>query len=134
MYQTEQRIGRIFGVFAGFAIFIGCLGLFALAAFTAEQRTKEIGIRKVLGATAPNIVRLLTKEFVILIGVANVIAWPVAFWVMRGWLKDFSYRISMSIWLFLFAGLMTLTVAMLTISYQAVKAALADPANSLRYE
>jgi putative ABC transport system permease protein len=134
MYQAEQRIGRIFGVFAGFAIFIGCLGLFALAAFTAEQRTKEIGIRKVLGATAPNIVRLLTKEFVILISVANVIAWPVAFLVMRGWLKDFSYRIPLSVWMFVGAGTLTLFVAMLTVSFQAIKAALADPATSLRYE
>ena len=134
MYQAEQRIGRIFGVFAGFAIFIGCLGLFALAAFTAEQRTKEIGIRKVLGATAPNIIRLLTKEFVILISVANVIAWPVAFWVMKGWLKDFSYRISLSVWMFVGAGLLTLLIALLTVSFQAVKAALTDPATSLHYE
>ncbi len=134
MYQTEQRIGKIFGLFAGFAIFIGCLGLFGLAAFTAEQRTKEIGIRKVLGATAANIIRLLTKEFVILIAVANVIAWPVAFWVMKGWLKDFSYRISLSVWVFVGAGLLTLFIALLTVSFQAIKAALADPANSLRYE
>jgi putative ABC transport system permease protein len=134
MYQAEQKIGRIFGVFAGLAIFIGCLGLFALAAFTAEQRTKEIGIRKVLGATAPNIVRLLTREFVILITVSNVIAWPVAFLVMRGWLKDFSYRIPLNVWIFIGAGLMTLAIALLTVSFQAVKAAFADPANSLRYE
>jgi len=134
MYQTEQRIGRIFGVFAGFAIFIGCLGLFALAAFTAEQRTKEIGIRKVLGATAPNIIRLLTKEFVILISVANVIAWPVAYLVMKDWLKDFSYRMPLSVWVFVGAGLLTLFIALMTVSIQAIKAALADPANSLRYE
>jgi putative ABC transport system permease protein len=88
----------------------------------------------VLGATAANIIRLLTKEFVILIVVANVIAWPVAFWVMKGWLKDFSYRISLSVWVFVGAGLLTLFIAMLTVSFQAVKAALADPANSLRYE
>jgi ABC-type antimicrobial peptide transport system permease subunit len=134
MYQTEQRIGRIFGVFAGFAIFIGCLGLFGLAAFTAEQRTKEIGIRKVLGATSPNIVRLMTREFVILIAVANVIAWPVAFWVMKGWLDDFSYRISMSVWVFVGAGSFALLIALLTVSYQAVKAAIANPADSIRYE
>jgi len=134
MYRTEQRIGRIFGVFAGFAIFIGCLGLFGLAAFTAEQRTKEIGIRKVLGATSPNIIRLLTREFVILIAVANVIAWPVAFWVMKGWLKDFSYRVTLNVWVFVGAGLLTLSIALLTVSFQAVKAALADPATSLRYE
>ena len=134
MYESEQRIGRIFGVFAGFAIFIGCLGLFGLAAFTAEQRTKEIGIRKVLGATSPNIIRLMTREFVILIAVANVIAWPLAFWVMKGWLKDFSYRVSLNVWVFVGAGLLTLAIALLTVSYQAVKAALSDPATSLRYE
>jgi putative ABC transport system permease protein len=134
MYQTEQRIGRIFGVFAGFAIFIGCLGLFGLAAFTAEQRTKEIGIRKVLGATSPNIIRLMTRELVILIALANVIAWPVAFWVMKGWLEDFSYRVSMSVWVFVGAGSLTLLIALLTVSYQAVKAAIANPADSLRYE
>jgi putative ABC transport system permease protein len=134
MYRTEQRIGKIFGVFAGFAIFIGCLGLFALAAFTSEQRTKEIGIRKVLGATAANIIRLLTKEFVILIAVANVIAWPVAFWVMKGWLKDYSYRISLSVWVFVGAGLLTLFIALLTVSYQAVRAAFANPADSIKYE
>jgi putative ABC transport system permease protein len=134
MYRAEQRIGSIFGVFAGFAIFIGCLGLFALAAFISEQRTREIGIRKVLGATAANIVRLLTKEFVLLIAVANVIAWPVAFWVMKGWLKDFSYRASMSVWVFAGAGLLTLFIALLTVSFQAVKAALANPADSIRYE
>jgi putative ABC transport system permease protein len=134
MYRTEQRIGRIFGVFASLAIFIGCLGLFALAAFTAEQRTKEIGIRKVLGATAPNIIRLLTKEFMILITVSNVVAWPVAYLVMRGWLKDFSYRMSLSVWIFFGAGLLTLFIALLTVSYQAIKAAFTDPATSLRYE
>jgi putative ABC transport system permease protein len=134
MYQTEQRIGQIFGVFAGFAVFIGCLGLFGLAAFTAEQRTKEIGIRKVLGATSPNIVRLMTREFVFLIAVANVIAWPVAFWVMKEWLEDFSYRVSMSIWVFVGAGSLTLLIALLTVGYQAVKAAIANPADSIRYE
>ena len=134
MYAAEQRIGRIFGVFAGFAIFIGCLGLFGLAAFTAEQRTKEIGIRKVLGATSPNIIQLMTREFVILIAVANVIAWPVAFWLMKGWLKDFSYRVPLNVWVFAGAGALTLMIALLTVSYQAIKAALTDPATSLRYE
>jgi putative ABC transport system permease protein len=108
--------------------------LFALAAFTAEQKTKEIGVRKVLGATAPNIIRLLTREFVILIAVANVIAWPVAFLVMNGWLKDFSYRVPLTVWVFVGSGLLTLFIALLTVSFQAVKAALSDPATSLRYE
>jgi putative ABC transport system permease protein len=134
MYQSEQKIGKIFTVFAVLAIFIGCLGLFGLAAFTAEQRTKEIGIRKVLGATSPRIIRLLLKEFVILVGIANLIAWPVAYLVMNRWLSDFAYRISPHILIFLFAGILTLAVALLTVSFQAVKAALADPVRSLRYE
>jgi putative ABC transport system permease protein len=134
MYQSEQRIGKIFAVFASLAVFIGCLGLFGLAAFTAEQRTKEIGIRKVLGATAPGIIRLLMKEFVILIAVANVIAWPVAYFVMQGWLKDFAYRISIGVWIFLMAGILTLFIAIFTVVFQATKAALMDPIDSLRYE
>ena len=134
MYQSEQKIGKIFTVFASLAIFIGCLGLFGLAAFTAEQRTKEIGIRKVLGATSPRIIRLLLKEFVILVGIANMIAWPVAYLVMNRWLADFAYRISPHILIFLFAGILTLVVALFTVSFQAVKAALADPVRSLRYE
>jgi putative ABC transport system permease protein len=134
MYQSEQKIGKIFTVFAVLAIFIGCLGLFGLAAFTAEQRTKEIGIRKVLGATSPRIIRLLLKEFLILVGIANLIAWPVAYLVMNRWLSDFAYRISPHILIFLFAGILTLAVALLTVSFQAVKAALADPVRSLRYE
>jgi putative ABC transport system permease protein len=134
MYESEQRIGKIFGVFAGFAIFIGCLGLFGLAAFTAEQRTKEIGIRKVLGASSPTIMRLLLKEFVLLVGAANLIAWPISYFVMRRWLMEFSYRISPALWIFLVAGVATLAIALFTVSFQAIKAALADPIKSLRYE
>ncbi|MBN2246373.1 MAG: ABC transporter permease [Candidatus Aminicenantes bacterium] len=134
MYQSEQKIGKIFTVFASLAIFIGCLGLFGLAAFTAEQRTKEIGIRKVLGASSPRIIRLLLKEFVILVGIANLIAWPIAYLIMKRWLMDFAYRISPSVLIFITAGTLTLLVAILTVSFQAVKAALADPIRSLRYE
>lgn len=134
MYRAERRIGEIFGIFAALAVFIGCLGLFGLAAFTAEQRTKEIGIRKILGATAPKIIRLLVKEFVILISVANAVAWPIAYLVMKGWLKDFAYQTPVQIWLFLSAGFFTLLIALITVSYQAVKAALANPIESLRYE
>jgi putative ABC transport system permease protein len=134
MYQSEQRVGKIFGMFAILAMFIGCLGLFGLAAFTAEQRTKEIGIRKVLGATAPVIVRLLMREFMILIAIANVIAWPVAYFVMNGWLRDFAYRISIGLWIFIVAGILTLFIAMLTVVFQATKAALMNPVDSLRYE
>jgi putative ABC transport system permease protein len=134
MYQSELKIGQIFTVFAVLAIFIGCLGLFGLAAFTAEQRTKEIGIRKVLGATSPRIIRLLLKEFVILVGIANLIAWPIAYLLMNRWLTDFAYRISPHFLIFLFAGILTLVLSLLTVSFQAVKAALADPVRSLRYE
>jgi putative ABC transport system permease protein len=134
MYRSEQRVGKIFGMFATLAVFIGCLGLFGLAAFTAEQRTKEIGIRKVLGATAPGIVRLLMREFMILIAVANVIAWPVAYFMMNGWLRDFAYRISIGAWIFVGAGVLTMCIAMLTVIFQAAKAALMNPIDSLRYE
>ena len=134
LYRAEQRIGKIFGVFASLAVIIGCLGLFGLAAFTAEQRTKEIGIRKVLGASAPGIIQLLLREFVILVGIANLVAWPIGYFVMRRWLEDFAYRISPSVWIFLLAGMLTLFIALFTVSFQAVKAALADPIRSLRYE
>jgi putative ABC transport system permease protein len=134
MYQSEQRMGKIFAVFAILAVFIGCLGLFGLAAFMAEQRTKEIGIRKVLGATAPGIIGLLMREFVILVAAANVIAWPVAYFVMNRWLRDFAYRISIAVWIFIVAGVLTLFIAMLTVIFQATKAALMDPIDSLRYE
>jgi putative ABC transport system permease protein len=134
MYKAERRIGEIFGIFAILAVFIGCLGLFGLAAFTAEQRTKEIGIRKVLGATAPKIIRLLVKEFVLLIVVANAIAWPVAYIVMKGWLEDFAYQTPVQVWIFLAVGLFTLLIALFTVSYQAVKAALANPVDSIKFE
>jgi putative ABC transport system permease protein len=134
MYHAERRIGKIFSVFAGLAIFIGCLGLFGLSAFTAEQRTKEIGIRKVLGATVPTIIRLLLREFVILIGIANLVALPVAYLVMNRWLKDYAYRMTPGVWIFVLAGVGTLVIALLTVGFQAVKAAVSDPAKSLRYE
>jgi putative ABC transport system permease protein len=134
MYQSELKIGKIFTVFALLAIFIGCLGLFGLAAFTAEQKTKEIGIRKVLGASSLRIIRLLLREFVILVSVANLIAWPIAYLVMKSWLTDFAYRTSPHILIFVSAGVLTLVVSLFTVGAQAVKAALADPVRSLRYE
>ncbi len=134
LYRTEQRIGKIFGVFASLAVVIGCLGLFGLAAFTAEQRTKEIGIRKVLGASAPGIIQMLLREFVILVGLANLVAWPIAYFVMHRWLQDFAYRTSPGWMIFLGAGVVTMLIALFTVSFQAVKAALADPIRSLRYE
>jgi putative ABC transport system permease protein len=134
MYRSERRVGKIFGMFATLAVFIGCLGLFGLAAFTAEQRTKEIGIRKILGATPPGIVSLLMREFMILIAVANMIAWPVGYFVMNRWLMDFAYRISIGAWIFVSSGILTLCIATLTVICQAIKAALMNPVDSLRYE
>ncbi|HMB89889.1 MAG TPA: ABC transporter permease [Rhodothermales bacterium] len=134
LYRTEQRLSKVFSIVAGLAIFIACLGLFGLAAFTAEQRTKEIGIRKVLGATVTNLVALLSKDFLKLVVVAFVIAAPVAYLAMQRWLADFAYRIEISPTIFLMAGLTALLIALLTVSYQAIRAALADPVQSLRYE
>jgi putative ABC transport system permease protein len=133
-YRAEERLGQIFGLFAGLAILIACLGLFGLAAFTAQQRTKEIGVRKVLGASVTQIVALLSKEFVALVSLAFVIAAPVAYLAMDRWLSDFAYRTDLSATLFLLAGGIALTIAVLTVSYHAVRAALADPVQSLRYE
>jgi len=134
MYTHVQRTGNIFTSFAILAIFIACLGLFGLAAFTTEQRTKEIGIRKVLGATVNGIVQLLSKDFIKLVFVAIVIASPLAWWAMNKWLEDFAYRIDMEWWMFAAAGLLAITIAMLTVSFQAIKAAIANPVNSLRNE
>jgi putative ABC transport system permease protein len=134
IYKAEQQLGKIFGIFAVLAIFVGCLGLFGLAAFIAERRTKEIGIRKALGASVSNIIRLLSKEFVILVAAANVIAWPAAYIIMNQWLKDFAYRTSLNLITFLAAGAAALVIALITTSYQAIKAALSDPVQSLKYE
>ena len=134
LYASEQRTGQIFSIFSILAIFIACLGLLGLAAYTAEQRTKEIGIRKVLGATVPEIIFMLTKEFTKWVLIANLIAWPVAYYFMNKWLQDFAYRINMSGWIFIFAGCAALAIALITISFQAIKAATANPVKSLRYE
>ena len=134
VYRSERRIGRIFGIFAGLAVFVGCLGLFGLAAFLAQKRTKEIGIRKVLGASVPNVIRLLLKEFMILVGLANLVAWPIAYFLMKGWLRNFAYRTSIGVWIFLAAGTATIIIALITVSFQSIRAALADPVHSLRYE
>jgi len=133
-YQSEQKIGQILGIFAGLTIFVACLGLFGLATFTAEQRTKEIGIRKVLGASLPNIVGLLSKDFLKLVLLANVIAWPLAWYGMHQWLQDFEYRTNISWWVFALAGASALLIALITISFQAIKAAIANPVKSLRSE
>ncbi len=134
LYQSEQKIGEIFTVFSVLAIFIACLGLFGLAAFTAERRTKEIGIRKALGSSVTGIIFLLSKEFTKWVLIANIIAWPVAYFFMNNWLKDFAYRINMNPWVFLLSGVLTLVIALSTVSIHAVKAAKANPIKSLRYE
>lgn len=133
-YRAEGKLSLILGIFAGLTIFIACLGLFGLVRFTAEQRTKEIGIRKTLGATVPNVVGLLSKDFLKLVLIANIISWPLAWWAMNKWLQDFAYRINISWWIFLFAGLAALLIALITVSFQAIKAAMANPVESLRSE
>ena len=133
-YQAEQRLSKTINTFTLFAILIACLGLFGLAAFTAEERTKEIGIRKVLGATVSSILLLLSKDFLRLVVVAFLVAAPVAFLVMKRWLQDFAYHIDVSLDVFILVGGMVLLVAFMTVSYQALKAALTDPVKTLRYE
>ena len=134
LYLSEQRIGLLFNAFAMMAIFISCLGLSGLAAFTAEQRTKEIGIRKVLGATVSGVVTMLSKGFVRLVLISTVIASPIAWYCMDRWLEDFAYRISLSGWIFAGAGALALLIALLTVSFHAIKAAVANPVKSLRAE
>lgn len=134
MYRAEQRMANVFVIFAGLAIFIGCLGLFALAAFMAEQRTKEIGIRKVLGASVGKIVFMLSKEFSKLIIIAFAIAAPVAWWMSSKWLENYSYHVDVGIWIYLLAGLLAFVIAWLTVGYHSIKAAQANPVDSLRSE
>ena len=134
MYASEVRLGKIFGIFAGFAILIACLGLFALAAFTAEQRTKEIGIRKVLGSSVGNIVVLLSKEFTKLVAIAFVIATPLAWWAVKNWLHEYEFRTEIDWAVFAAAGLFAFVIALLTISFQSVRAATSNPVHSLKSE
>lgn len=133
-YQAENRLASIVSYFTIIAILISCLGLFGLAAFSAEQRTKEIGVRKVLGATTTNIVGLLSKDFLKLVAIAVVIASPVAWYVMNQWLQDFAYRVNISWVVFVITSFMALCIALLTIGFQAVRAALSNPVKSLRTE
>ncbi len=134
LYRAEQRTGKIFGTFSALAIFIACLGLFGLASFTTEQRTKEIGVRKVLGASVSQVVVLLSKDFTRLVLIALMIAAPVAYLAMNRWLQDFAYRINIGAWTFVLAGGLALVIALLTVSFQSIKAALANPVEALRYE
>ncbi len=127
IYDSEQRIGRIVISFSAFAIFIACLGLFGLVTYAAEQRTREIGVRKVLGASVSNIVGMLSTDFLKLVLLAALIAFPFAWWAMHKWLQDFAYRITISWWIFLAAGLLAIVIALATICFQAIKAALMNP-------
>ena len=134
LYESEQRISLITTIFALLAILIASLGVFGLSAFVAEQRTKEIGIRKALGASIPEIILLLTKEFAVWVLIANIIAWPAAFYVMNNWLKNFAYKVNLNWSVFVLAGIIALITALTTVSFQTIKAARANPVNSLKYE
>jgi predicted permease len=134
MYRSEQRMGTLFQYFTFLAILISCMGLFGLASFVVEKRTKEIGIRKALGASVPGLVALLTKEFTKWVLAANIIAWPAAWYASDNWLQSFAYRTDLGIWIFVFSGILALSIAIATVSFQAVKAALSNPVKALRYE
>ncbi|MBS1597880.1 MAG: ABC transporter permease [Bacteroidetes bacterium] len=134
IYNAEQRTGKLFITFAVFAIFIACLGLFGLVTYAAEQRIKEIGIRKVLGATVSEIVTMISKDFLRLVLIAFIVAFPVGWWMMNQWLQSFAYRINISWWVFALAGFLTIAIALITVCFQAIRAALANPVKSLRAE
>jgi putative ABC transport system permease protein len=134
LYAAETQTGYIAVVFAVLAILIACLGLFGLVTFAAEQRTREIGIRKVLGARVSTIVKLIARDFLGLVVIASVIAFPIAFWAMSHWLLGFAYRIGISWWIFAGAALLALLIALATVSFQAIRAALVNPVDSLRTE
>ncbi|MBD0332011.1 MAG: FtsX-like permease family protein, partial [Chitinophagaceae bacterium] len=134
MYKSEEKLASLLWIFTIMAIVVGCMGLFGLAAFSAEQRTKEIGIRKVLGASMLNIMGLLSKSFVRLILIASAIAFPVAWWAMNKWLEDFPYRITISWWVFAIAAIAAVIIALITVSFQTIRAAISNPVNSLRTE
>jgi putative ABC transport system permease protein len=134
IYQGEQREGTLFNYFAAIAIFISCLGLLGLAAYTAQVRTREIGVRKVLGASVSGIVGLLAGDFIKLVFIAILIATPVAWYAMYKWLQDYAYRININGWVFVLAGIVAVIIAFITISFQTVKAALTNPVKSLRSE
>jgi putative ABC transport system permease protein len=134
LYRSEQRMGTVFGIFTFLSIFVACLGLFGLSVYTAERRTKEIGVRKVLGASVQSVVALLSKDFLKLVLISAIIAFPVAWFAMNKWLEDFVYRITIGWAVFIIAALAALLIALCTISFQAMKAALANPVKSLRTE
>jgi putative ABC transport system permease protein len=133
-YKQENQLGQLYKIFSAIAIFLSCLGLYGLASFMAVQRIKEVGIRKVLGATAGSIVYLFSKEFIMLIAIAFAIATPLVWYYMHQWLQNYAYRINVSWWLFAAGGLAAIIIALLTVSFQAIKAAMANPVKSLRSE
>ncbi|HMJ48853.1 MAG TPA: FtsX-like permease family protein, partial [Ferruginibacter sp.] len=133
-YEAESRLSAIVSYFTILAILISCLGLFGLGTFSAEQRNKEIGIRKVLGASVPGIVALLSKDFLKLVIISIVIASPIAWWIMNKWLQDFAFRVNISWWIFMVAGIAAIFITLVTVSFQAIKAAVSNPVKSLRTE
>jgi putative ABC transport system permease protein len=133
-YTSEMKLRKLFFLFSLIGIVIACLGLLGLSIYSAERRFKEIGIRKVLGATVPGIILLISRGFTKWVLVANLIAWPAAYFVMNMWLKNFAYRITISIWVFILSGLIAFIIALLTVSYQSIRAATANPVEALRYE
>jgi ABC-type antimicrobial peptide transport system permease subunit len=133
-FKSEMLIGKLSRIFALLAIIISCLGLFGLAAYTAERRTKEIGIRKVLGASVTGITSLLSKDFLRLVFVSAIVAFPISWWFMHKWLQNYAYRITISWWVFVLAGLLALMIALVTISFQSIRAAISNPVKSLRTE
>jgi putative ABC transport system permease protein len=134
LYSSEIRMGRLVRAGTALAVLIACLGLFGLASFMAEQRTREIGIRKVLGSSSAGIVTLFSKDFLLWVGIANLIAWPVAWWIAGRWLHNFAYRVPLSVWPFMLSGAAAMAIAWLTVSYQSLRAAAANPVDSLRHE
>ena len=134
LYRSEENLAALTNTFAALGLIIACLGLFGLATFMAERRTKEIGVRKVLGASEASIVGLLSKDFAFLVAIAVVVACPLAWWGMNLWLHNFAYHIEIQVWVFVVAGLIALAIALLTVSYQAFKAARTNPVQALRSE
>src|SRR5690606_37562277 len=132
-YKADQQFGAIFSIFSGLAIFIATLGLFGLSSLTAIQRTKEIGIRKVLGASMPGLLQLISKDFMILIGVAIVLSIPLSIWIMNTWLQDFATRIDLAWWIFAVPSLLVVVITLLTVGIHTVKVAMINPVNSLSY-
>jgi putative ABC transport system permease protein len=134
LYIADQKLGTVFGIFTCLSIIVACLGLFGLSMYTAERRTKEIGIRKVLGASVQNLAALLSKEFIKLVFISLLLAFPIGWWAMNKWLQDFAYAIHIEWWVFVLAGLSAFVIALTTVSFQAIKSALMNPVKSLRTE